>query len=166
MIEIQYVWEHWKFNADQRIKAFNFFVIFAIFADGGVFAAIEKGAHPLVLAAIGFLVVALAAAFWVIDVRSERLIRLSEPGLLAFEETLNNVSRIFHADQVRRKSLIRYKNSFRALFLIQLLFGITVLAVGVLGSTGVLPRNVFAPSSLQVAPQPLTLTSPATGLKR
>lgn len=35
MIEIQYVWEHWKFNADQRIKAFNFFVVFAIFADGG-----------------------------------------------------------------------------------------------------------------------------------
>jgi hypothetical protein len=161
MIEIQYVWEHWKFNADQRIKAFNFFVVFAIFADGGVFAAIERGAHPIVLAAIGFLVVALAAAFWVIDVRSERLIRLSEPGLLAFEQTLTKVSRIFHVDQAKRKSLIRYKHSFRALFLIQLLFGASVLVVAVLMSLSVVPRNVLAPSSPQVSGQaPPTFTPP------
>lgn len=38
---IQYPWDHWKFNADQRIKAFNFFVVFSVFADGGVFTAIR-----------------------------------------------------------------------------------------------------------------------------
>lgn len=165
MIEIQYVWEHWKFNADQRIKAFNFFVVFSIFADGGAFAAIEKGAHPLVLTAIGLLVVALAAAFWIIDVRSERLIRLSEPGLLAFEEGLNEVSRIFHADQRKRKSFVRYKHSFRALFFIQLLFGLAVFFLGALTSLEIVPRNVLAPSSLQEQ-QLRALSAPAPGQKR
>ena len=158
MTEIQYVWEHWKFNADQRIKAFNFFVVFAIFADGGVFAALERGAHPAVVAAIGFLVIALSAAFWVIDVRSERLIRLSEPGLRAFEGTLNPVSRIFHADEPNRKSLIRYKYSFRALFLIQLLFGVGVLVQGVLASCNVIPRNALGPLQLKVSPVPEPLS--------
>lgn len=165
MIEIQYVWEHWKFNADQRIKAFNFFVVFSIFADGGAFAAIEKGAHPLVLTAIGLLVVALAAAFWIIDVRSERLIRLSEPGLLAFEEGLNEVSRIFHADQRKRKSFVRYKHSFRALFFIQLLFGLAVFLLGALTSIEALPRNVLAPSSLQEQRLP-ALSAPSPSQKQ
>ena len=29
-----FVWDHFKFNAEQRLKAFNFFVILSIFADG------------------------------------------------------------------------------------------------------------------------------------
>lgn len=161
MIQIQYVWEHWRFNADQRIKAFNFFVVFAIFADGGVFAAREKGAHPVVVTAIGFLVAALAAAFWVIDVRSERLIRLSEPGLLAFEQTLSEVSRVFHADQSKRKSMVRYKHAFRALFSFQLLFGTAVFGFGALASVDVVPRNVLALSQWQGTPQ--APASPASG---
>jgi hypothetical protein len=146
MTEIQYVWEHWKFNADQRIKAFNFFVVFAIFVDGGLFAAIEKSAHPVVLAAIGSFIVALAAAFWVIDVRSERLIRLSEPGLRLFETGLSEEARIFHEDaRQHRQSPIRYKNSFRTLFGIQIVFGLAVLAFGILAANDVVPRNLFAP---------------------
>ena len=48
--EKEYLWEHFKFNADQRLKAFNFFVVFAVFADAGVFAALDRKGH--------------AAAFW------------------------------------------------------------------------------------------------------
>lgn len=35
-----YLWEHWKFNAEQRLKAFNFYVALSIFANGMVFAAL------------------------------------------------------------------------------------------------------------------------------
>ena len=31
------VWDHFKFNAEQRLRGFNFFVLLSIFADGGVF---------------------------------------------------------------------------------------------------------------------------------
>jgi hypothetical protein len=40
------VWEHFKFNAEQRLRSFNFFVLLSIFADGGVFTALEKGFNP------------------------------------------------------------------------------------------------------------------------
>lgn len=127
MTEIQYLWEHWKFNADQRIKAFNFFVVFAIFSNGGVFTALEKQAHPGVLLAIGLLIVVLVAVFWMIDVRSERLIRLAEPGFRLFEQTLDPVARVFYVDAAKyRGSWIRYKYAFRTLFLAQLLFALCV----------------------------------------
>ena len=42
-----YLWEHWKFNADQRLKAFNLYVVFSIFANGMVFTALDKRAQPL-----------------------------------------------------------------------------------------------------------------------
>jgi hypothetical protein len=173
MTEIQYVWEHWKFNADQRIKAFNFFVIFAIFADGGVFAALEKGAHPIVLVTVGALIVALAAAFCVIDVRSERLIRLSEPGLLAFEASLGEVSRVFHADSPRRSSWVRYKFAIRGLIGLQAGFGALVITFGVLALRGEVARDALAarlsgtsivPVSEQIrapSPQPSTPPVPA-----
>jgi hypothetical protein len=41
-----YLCEHFKFNAEQRLKAFNFYVLFTIFTDGGFFAAIEKDFPP------------------------------------------------------------------------------------------------------------------------
>jgi len=37
--EEDYLWQHFQFNADQQLKAFNFFV------DGGVFTAFEKPAR-------------------------------------------------------------------------------------------------------------------------
>lgn len=146
MTEIQFVWDHWKFNADQRIKAFNFFVIFAIFADGGVFGALEKGAHPVVFIVVGGLIVALAAAFFVIDVRSERLIRLSEPGLLAFEQTLSAPSKLFHNDAANRDSWVRYKYAMRGLMVVQAVFGVAVFGFGALAATGWVARDVFVSS--------------------
>jgi|TARA_Y100001951_G_scaffold72445_1_gene59317 hypothetical protein len=35
----EFVWAHFKLNAEQRLRGFNFFVVLAIFADGGVLAA-------------------------------------------------------------------------------------------------------------------------------
>lgn len=32
MDEWQYLWDHFKFNAEQRLKGFNFFVLLSIFA--------------------------------------------------------------------------------------------------------------------------------------
>jgi hypothetical protein len=68
--EYEYLWRHFAFNAEQRLKAFNFFVVFSVFANGGVFTALQKDADPLVLILIGGFVCALAAVFWIIDARS------------------------------------------------------------------------------------------------
>ena len=79
--ERDYLWEHFKFNADQRLRAFYFFVVFSAFADGGVFTAIEKHAGGAVFLLVGAFVCLLAVAFFLIDRRSQDLLRLSVPSL-------------------------------------------------------------------------------------
>lgn len=70
MNESLFIWEHFKFNADQRLKSFNFFVLLSIFADGGVFTALEKNMAPQVLALVGeYLSVCFPLSFgWWINV--------------------------------------------------------------------------------------------------
>ena len=43
--ERDYLWKHFEFNAEQRLKAFNFFVVFFGFANGGIFAALPANAR-------------------------------------------------------------------------------------------------------------------------
>lgn len=79
--ERDYLWQHFEFNAGQRLKAFNFFVVLSVFANGGVFTAIDKAMHPFVFILIGAFVVVLATVFWVMDIRSRNLLLLAVPGL-------------------------------------------------------------------------------------
>lgn len=59
MDEWQYLWDHFKFNAEQRLKGFNFFVLLSIFADGGVFTAIDRQFNPVLLALLGSFIIIL-----------------------------------------------------------------------------------------------------------
>ena len=77
MEERQFIWEHFKLNAEQRLKGFNFFVLLSIFADGGVFTAIEKGLNPYLLCILGIFIIALAIVFLLVDTRSHRLLKLT-----------------------------------------------------------------------------------------
>jgi hypothetical protein len=135
MDEIQYLWDHWKFNADQRIKAFDFFVVFSVFAGGGVFTAVEKCVDPVVLVVIGVFVIAFSVAFFLMDMRSEQLVGLSLPGIKAFESTLSPSARIFHHDRLHRSKLVRFKYAFRGLFSLQFFFGVLVVAFGAVSIT-------------------------------
>lgn len=126
-----YLWQHFVFNAEQRLKAFNFFVVFSVFANGGVFAAAEKDSHGLVFVLIGAFVVAMSIVFWVIDARSQGLLQLAVPGLKSYESRFPEHSRLFQRDANRKYRLIRYTNAFRVLFSMQLLFGLGVIAYGI-----------------------------------
>jgi hypothetical protein len=128
--EYEYLWRHFAFNADQRLKAFNFFVVFSVFANGGVFAAVEKDLPPLVFVLIGSFVCALALVFWAIDRRSKQLLNLDVPGLKKYEERFRPESRIFaNADMVQ--SRFGYKAAFHTLFLLQGAFGVGVMIYGI-----------------------------------
>ena len=129
--EKKYLWQHFVFNAEQRLKAFNFFVVLSVFANGGVFAAVEKNLHGALFLLIGGFISFLSVVFWVIDLRSQALIQLAVPGLKEFEKQFSEQSRLFANDSTRAKQQIRYTNAFRALFVLQLVFGLGVLAYGV-----------------------------------
>jgi len=129
--ERDYLWHHFAFNAEQRLKAFNFFVVFSVFANGGVFAAVEKSSHGAVFILIGGFVAVLSIVFAVIDVRSQGLLKLAVPGLLEYERQFAEHSRLFARDAQRRAGLFRYTVAFRVLFAMQFAFGVGVIVYGI-----------------------------------
>jgi len=128
--EHQYLWEHFRFNADQRLRAFNFFVVFSVLADGAVFTAIEKHAQGGVFALMGAFLCLLALTFFLIDRRSQNLLRLSVPGLKAYEQKFPRHSRLFALEQSRAPTVVRYTVAFGMLFAAQFAFGLGIAAYG------------------------------------
>jgi hypothetical protein len=82
MQEISFLWEHFKLHADQRIKAFNFFIVLSIFADSGSITALAKESPDSILIVPGIFIILLSCIFWVLDVRSHSLVRLSYKGII------------------------------------------------------------------------------------
>lgn len=128
--EKNYLWQHFVFNAEQRLKAFNFFVVFSVFANGGFFAALDKKLHPAVFALIGGFIIVLSCVFWIIDARSRALIELAIPGLKEFEKQFPEHSRLFAQDEAHRRRFLSYTEAFRAIFVVQFFFGLGVVAYG------------------------------------
>ena len=118
------VWEHFKFNADQRLKAFNFFVLLSIFADGGVFTAIEQDLNSKLLLLLGLFTALLAVVFWLIDGRSRQLILITLPALKEIESEFPESWRLFALDAAKQGSIVRYTVAIRILLVAQLCFGI------------------------------------------
>lgn len=135
MTDDLYLLEHWKFNADQRLRAFNFFVAFSIFANGGVFTAFDRCAHTLLLFLLGGFVAILSLTFMVVDSRCRRLLHLTKEGLKAQEVHRQPHARLFLHDHEGRGRLIRFTVAFNALFCLQCFFGVMVMAYagGVMG---------------------------------
>ncbi|WP_299594670.1 hypothetical protein [uncultured Microbulbifer sp.] len=138
MNEQQYLCDHYRFNAEQRLKAFNFFVVLSMFADGGVFTAVEKSFDPLILVLLGGFVVIVSGVFWVMDLRSRELLNLAIPGLRAIEQELPEAARVFSRDLDTQHRFIRYTFAIRALILGQFLFGAAVVVYGTLAFFGLI----------------------------
>ena len=124
------VWDHFKFNAEQRLKAFNFFLLLSIFANGGVITALDKRLSPILLVIIGAFLALLSVVFWLADARSKGLLWLSVDALRDIEEKYPDKSQLFRLDSERRKPLVRYTVAISALLVAQLLFGLGVVAFG------------------------------------
>lgn len=130
MDENDFLWDHFKFNAEQRLKGFNFFVLLSIFADGGVFTAINKGFDEGLLILLGLFVVVLSVVFWMVDARSQELLELAIPGMKEIEKDFREKSRLFALDAEKQGVFVRYTFAFRVLMLCQLVFGLGVAAFG------------------------------------
>ena len=128
--EETYLWEHWKFNADQRIRAFNFYVVFAVFGNGVMFSAMDRQFHPALEVLLGGFIALLAVVFAIVDSRSRHLLRLSKAGLKVFEQALPPQSRPFQLDDQNGRWLVRYTVAFNLLFAAQFVFGLGVMAHG------------------------------------
>jgi hypothetical protein len=127
--ERDYLWKHFAFNAEQRLKAFHFFVIFSGFANGGILTASNGTSPPAVFLFLGFFVCLLCVVFYLIDLRSRTLLEMTKPGLIKCEEGLSAEARVFTLDRNRGK-LATYTFAFHSLFVWQFLFGVGVIVYG------------------------------------
>src|SRR5690606_2931052 len=117
MDHAEFVWDHFKFNAEQRLKAFNFFLVLSIFADGGVFTALAQCVAPGWVMLLGGFIVLLAVVFFIVDKRSQELLRLTIPALKAIEAQFPESSRLFAIDQRGQGRFLRYSTAFLVLLL-------------------------------------------------
>ena len=125
-----FVWAHFKLNAEQRLRGFNFFVVLAIFADGGVLAALERGFSSGVLMLLGAFTVLLAMVFWLVDARSRQLLAITIKALKEIEADYPESHRLFALDALGQSRVISYTFAIRALLLAQMGFGLGVMAYG------------------------------------
>lgn len=131
MPDNEYLLEHWKFNAEQRLKTFNFFVAFSIFANGGVFTAFDRCAHDLVLLLLGGFVTILSLTFVLVDSRCRRLLHLAKEGLKVHEVDRPPHARLFLNDDRLSGGLVRFTVAFNGLFALQAIFGVMVMAYAI-----------------------------------
>jgi hypothetical protein len=126
--ERDYLWNHFAFNAEQRLKAFNFYVLFTIFTNGGFFAAIEKSFHPAIFVLLGVFVCLLSFVFGMIDARSMLLLKVTKSGLKKCEADWDTKAQLFTRDEVRSHKWIAYTTAFWILFVFQFVFVACVVA--------------------------------------
>ena len=130
MTEEQFVWDHFKFNAEQRLKSFNFFVLLSIFADGGVLTALEKSFDPKLQILLGAFIVILAVVFWLVDTRSQNLLKLTITALKEIKQKFPQHSQLFKLDSDQQSNFVRYTFAFRTLQICQMFLGGGVLIYG------------------------------------
>ncbi len=121
------VWDHFKFNAEQRLKSFNFFLIVAVFANGSVLKALNTGFRPDLLLFLGIFLCVLSVVFWLADARSKHLLRLSIDAILEMETGYKLKFQIFRIDAETRNDAIRYTTAINMLLGAQFLFGLVVI---------------------------------------
>lgn len=126
MVAADFAWEHFKLNAEQRLKSFNFFLLLSIFANGGLFTAMQNRAVSPIPEFLGLFVALLAVVFWLADSRSRQLIRLTIPALKEIESAFPEPYRLFAIDESRQGKFVRYTFAFRILMAAQFLFGIGI----------------------------------------
>jgi hypothetical protein len=81
-----YAWKYFSLHADQRIKTFNFYLVLATFAVGGMLTVIKDTGHAWVVAVIAFLLGFLSFVFYKLDCRNKQLVRHGEAALKRLEE--------------------------------------------------------------------------------
>ena len=128
MTHQELIWEHFKLNAEQRLKAFNFFLLLSIFTNGGVINAIDKHLSPWLLLLLGTFLCILSSVFWIADSRSKQLLALSVEAMLNIEKSYPDACQIFRLDAENRRTFVRYRVAFATLLIVQFAFGLGVVA--------------------------------------
>lgn len=126
----QLVWEHFKLNAEQRLKGFNFYISLSIFIIGGALTIWSNTPNNQVQIWAGASVAILAVIFFLIDNRSKQLLSLSTAALKELEADYPKSFRLFKNDDEQRSVFVKFTVAFRLLMGIQFIVGIVLVTLG------------------------------------
>lgn len=84
---LNYAWNWFSYHANQRLTAFNYFLIIVGFLATGYITSLEKGLN-IVQIAIGFFGILISIAFLVLDIRNEQLVNDGRDALRKLEVAL------------------------------------------------------------------------------
>lgn len=142
----EYAWNYFSLHADQRLRAFHFYVLLSAVIVGALLTVIKEAQDPRLGCPLAFGLAFLSFVFWKLDLRNKELVRHGEEALKSLEtdalptgETgalhpLAIFLREETATQGRRRGLraflvgpLSYSESFNLVFAV---FGVSGLVTG------------------------------------
>jgi hypothetical protein len=126
-------WKHFEVVAEQRLKAFHFYVLMLAASVGASLTALEKHAEFFVVLMCGLFCIGSSIAFLLIEVRTRRLLQIPKNVMTALEigDHWPQNLRLFSVDNLRQeglwKSIVSYSAAIRGTMIAHLLFGILLV---------------------------------------
>lgn len=84
----EYAWKYWAYHAEQRLKTFNFFILFTSVLIAGSISLLKEPSSPLLAISAGILLIFFSFSFWQLDSRNRNLIKHSEYVLVEIEKNI------------------------------------------------------------------------------
>lgn len=138
-----YAWKYFSMHADHRLRAFNFFVVFATFLIGAFGALVARKGIEAYYCLIPLALVYLSFVFWKLEERTRMLVKNGEDALklvdsecLKDEQSRFDCLALFAADDAATSSLRKHP-FWAGHFSYSRCFRWVYLAAGVIGIGGV-----------------------------
>ncbi|MES1931395.1 hypothetical protein T35B1_02235 [Salinisphaera shabanensis T35B1] len=146
----EYAWKYFALHADQRLKAFNFFVVFTTFLLGAFAALIARIGLQTYCALLPAALVYVAFVFWKLEERTRMLIKTGEEALRVIDaECLEGEEKrfaplaLFATDDINTKSLaahpkwhghFTYSRCFRWVYVAAAIAGLGAVGFCIVGA--------------------------------
>jgi len=131
---LDYGWKHFALIADQRIKTFNFYILILVASFSATITMLKPTVPRHDFCLVGMAHMLAAFIFWLIDVRSVRILKVSIQMLKDIERSpaFKGHPKIMVEDDYRQSKgwwrLVTYRTAFRVTFFLHALFGLVLAA--------------------------------------
>jgi hypothetical protein len=147
----EHAWSYFTLHATHRISLFNFFLVLSSLVLAGLATTIQSTGHmPILGILLGFLLVMVAFVFWKLDQRVSFLIKRSELAIAELEQSMPNERIRLFLDEPKETGIAisagnfwqrhwTYGKSFRFVFLMMALIGLSASALSFLRYVALAP---------------------------
>jgi hypothetical protein len=112
----EYAWDYFSLHADQRLRAFHFYVLISTALLGGFALSVKNGALQSWMAVFGALLVFFSFVFWKLDDRTRQLVKNAENALkflddqhrLEDQDGLPHPLRLFSREETASRQLAAF----------------------------------------------------------